>query len=209
MMRLLNIYFICSIAAFFVVMADILNAFSYGVPAGVIILIYLVIVKIIDAKKEKKQGLISDNLVESFTKLNRFLEYFTKDIIEKDEDKCQFAIKNAFYRFSDSIVKYAITTIINNNVTDNREAIEENIKHLVSTEYWNIYSNLILFKTKGTRVSEFLEEHWKDELVSDMISIIFDTNKSKEIRIQNVNNKIHINIDSYCVHVINKYATYN
>jgi hypothetical protein len=190
-------------------MTDILNAFSYGLPAGIIIMIYLVIVKIIDAKKEKKQGIINDNLVESFSRLNKFLEYFTKELIDKDEDKCQFAIKNSFCKLSDSIIKYCITTIINNNVEENRANIEDNIKQLVSTEYWNVYSNLILYKSNGKRVSDFLEEQWKDELVKDLTTIIFDTNKSKEVRIRNINNKIHINIDSYCVHIINKYVTYN
>lgn len=190
-------------------MSDILDAFSYGLPSGIIIIIYLVVVKLIDAKKEKKQGIINSNLIDSFEKLNRFLEYFTKDIIEKEEDKCQFAIKNSFHRLSDSIINYCINTIINNNVDDNKQTIEDNIRQLVSTEYWNIYSNLLLYKSNGNKVSDYLEEHWKNELIKDITSIIFETSKTKEIRIKNVNSRIHINVDSYCIHVINKYAKYN
>lgn len=186
-------------------MGDILGAFEYGIPAAIIIAIYLVIVKIIDAKKDKRQAIINSTLIDSFAKLNNFLEYFTKDIIEKEKDKCEATIKSSFNSFSSSLITFCIETIINNNVIENKEIIIENIKKTVSTGYWNIFTNLMLYKSNECKVSEYLEPKWKDEISDSIISIIF-SNKTKEQRIHYIINKLNIVIDSYCIHIVNRYT---
>lgn len=187
-------------------MEEIIASFQYGVPAAIIVAIYLVINKILDNKRDKRQAVINADLVQSFTKLNSFLEYFTKDIIEKDQDKCQFAIKTSFNSFSNALCNFAIRTIINNNIQENKEIIIENIEHLVQTEYYNVYSSLYLYKSDTAKISDYLDENWKTELIKDITTIIFDSSKTKEQRIYNVNNKINIDINSFCVHVVNRYA---
>lgn len=190
-------------------MGDILSSFEYGIPAAIIVALYLVINKIIDKKSEKKTVKLSSSLIDSFNKLNTLLDYFTKDIIDKEQDKCQFAIKTSFNAFCNALVNFSINTIINNNVDNNKQTIIENVQQLVSTEYWNVYSCLLLFKAGNNRVSEFLDDTWKDELIKDMTGIIFDKKKTKDQRLYNINNKIRIDINSYCVHVVNRYATSN
>lgn len=187
-------------------MEEIIHSFEYGIPAAIIVAIYLIISKIIDSRKEKRKVDINQSLVESFTKLNDFLDYFTKDIIEKEKNKCEFAIKTAFTSFANAIVEFSINTIINNNIDNNREAIIDNIQTLVSTEYWNIYSCFSLYKANNINVTEYLDTKWKDEIIEDVTTIIFNTKKSKEKRIFDINNKIRIDVNSYYVHVINRYG---
>lgn len=189
-------------------MEEIFASFQYGIPAAIIVAVYLIVNKIIDAKKEKKRVDISDTLVNGFANLNNFLSYFTDDIIKKEQDKCEFAIKDSFNAFENSLLKFSITTIINNNVEENKESIVDNIKHIINNSYWAVYSCLILYKSGEEKVSDYLDQVWKDELEKDISNIIFDSKKTKEQRIYSINNKIHLDVNSYCVHVINKYATH-
>lgn len=190
-------------------MGDLLNSFEYGIPAAIIVAIYLVINKVLDTRKDKKQATISENLITGFTKLNNFLEYFTKDIIEKEQEKCNFAIESCFNSFSDALCKFSINTIIHNNVSNNKETIIANVRRLVDTEYWNIYSCLLLFKSGNSRVSDYLDTTWKEDITKDIIGIILNESKTKEQRIYDVNNKIHIDTNAYKIHIINKYAKRN
>ena len=50
---------------------------------------------------------------------------------------------------------------------------------------------------------------WKEQLVKDMISIIFNKELSKEQRIYNVHNKLGIDIAKYANYVNNKYIAKN
>lgn len=188
-------------------MGDILTSFEYGIPAAIIVAVYLIVNKIIDTKSNKKQAIINTDLVDSFNKLNKFLDYLTKDIIEKEQNKGKFAIKHSFDSFCNNLVKTAIEIIIHNNVNNNREAIIDNVQQVVKTEYWNVYSCFLLYKAGSDRVSDYLEENWKDELTSDIDDIIFDKDKTKEQRIYDVVNKIHIRIEAYKIRVLNRYYT--
>lgn len=186
-------------------MEQIINSFQYGLPAAVIIAIYLIVIKILDLRKDKKKIEMSGSLISTIDKLNNFLEFFTRDIIKKEQDKCEHAIKSSFDGFSKSLIKFSITTIINNNVHDNSDLIKENVTQLVKTEFWNVYTCLSLFNANDCRVCEYLDKAWKVELINDICSIIFDNKLDKEHRIYMITNKIDLVINSFCVHVINKY----
>lgn len=186
-------------------MEQIVNSFQYGLPAAVIIAIYLIVIKVLDVRKDKKKIEMSGSLISTIDKLNNFLEFFTRDIIKKEQDKCEHAIKSSFDGFSKSLIKFSITTIINNNVHDNSDLIKENVTQLVKTEFWNVYTCLSLFNANDCRVCEYLDKSWKTELIDDICSIIFDNKLDKEHRIYMITNKIDLVINSFCVHVINKY----
>ena len=189
-------------------MEEIFTSFQYGIPAAIIVAVYLIVNKIIDVRKDRKKVSVNTDIISSFNKLNMFLEYITEDIIKKEHDKCEYAIKSSFNAFANSLLKFSVNTIVNNNIENNKDHILENVKHIVNTEFWNVYSCLILYKSGEEKVSDYLNQAWRDELYEDIVHIIFDSDKDKAQRIYNINNKIHIDIDSYCVHVLNRYATH-
>lgn len=195
----------------------LIESLGMGIAPAIVVAIYLIIIKLIDSKKEveksklenERESKINRNLQDisdGFAKLNKFFDYYTKDIIDKDDNKCKFAIKTAFAAMSKSITNYSIQVIINNNVDENREVIIDNISHLINTEYYNVYSCFLLYRVGDIKLSELLKDEWKQELIDDVINIIFNKKLSAERRIYNVNNKINIRINDYCTTITNKYV---
>ena len=84
----------------------LLESLKLGIAPSIVVAIYLTINKYIDNKKEAKQAKLNNDIVVSFNKLNTFLDHITKNIIEKESDKCNNAIKNAFQRMENMILKY-------------------------------------------------------------------------------------------------------
>lgn len=181
------------------------ESLKLGVAPSIVVAVYLTINKFIESKKEEKQAKLNSSLVASFSKLNNFLDYFTKDIIDKESDKCVNAIRNAFERFENAIIKYAITTIINNNVDINKENIEENILHLVNSEYYNIYNTLLLYTTVNHNLTKYINITWKDEICNDLKEVIFNKTFTKEQKIYILNNKLNIKINDYATNILNHY----
>ena len=108
-------------------MEILVESLKGGIAPAIVIAIYLIIVKIIDSKKESKQIKLNAEVVDCFAKLNKFLNYITEDIIDKEGDKCTNAIKSSFKACANSIIKFSINTIINNNIDINKETIIDNI----------------------------------------------------------------------------------
>lgn len=195
----------------------LLESLTMGIAPAIVVAVYLILIKIIEANKETKKLKIENekdikinkslsDISEGFAKLNSFLDFYTKDLIEKDDDKCKFAIRNSFYGMSKSIVTFSIQTIINNNIEDNKENIVDNISHIVNTEYYNVYSCFLLYRAGNTRLSELLKEEWKQEIIDDVIAIIYNKSLNSEKRIYAINNKVNIRINDYCTNIINRYA---
>lgn len=59
-------------------MGELLESLRLGITPGIIVLIYLIIIKIIDTKKESNTVKINKEVTECFRKLNSFLDYITK-----------------------------------------------------------------------------------------------------------------------------------
>ena len=177
---------------------DILfESLKLGVAPSIVVLIYLVINKIFDTKKESKQAKLNNNIIDSFNKLNAFLDYITKDIINKDADKRNVGIKNAFERFENNVTKFAISTIIHNNIEINKDAIIDNTKHIISSEFYSLYNTLALYSTTKFSIIEHVEPKWKEDLTNDIIDIIFKNNFTKEQKIYNICNKLEIKLNEY------------
>lgn len=182
-------------------MEYILESLKMGLWPAVIITIYLIITKIIDTRKTRieaeKTHKVNKEVIDSFKNLNEFLTYITKDIIEKENDKFQFAIANSFKAAGYIIIKFSTFTIISNNVGKNHRIIEDNIQHCVNAEFSNIINSLIPFNTIKTKVTELINTTWKQEIIDDLNNIIFDEKCSKEERIYNITNKINMRINDY------------
>lgn len=182
-------------------MEYILDAFKMGLGPAIVITVYLIISKIIDTRKARidaeKTHKINKEVVDSFKNLNEFLTYVTKDIIDKENDKFQFAVVNSFKAAGYIIIKFATFTIISNHVDKNHSIIEDNIHHCVNAEFSGIINSLIPFNTVKNKITEFIETQWKEEIIKDLNTIIFNENCSKEERIYNVTNKINMRINDY------------
>ena len=186
------------------VMELIQNALAQGIAPAIVVVIYLIIVKILDIKKERAQTKLNVEFTKSINTISNFLEKITHTIVDKDKEKCRIAIKDAFNSSAMALTTFVSRTIVNNNIEVNKESILSNIHNLVSGEFYNIYFTLSLYQYDGIKASDNLDRKWMKEVEDDMISCIFNTKLPKEARITSFYNKINIHVQSYVTYVINK-----
>ena len=158
---------------FYLFMDLLTESLKLGIIPSLVVAIYLLLNKIIESKKESKQLKLSQDIINGFSKLNNFLTYMTEDLIAKEADRRDLAIKNSFDRFENEIIKFGIYTIINNNIEINRENILDNAKHMVLSEYYALQSALRLYSPDKVNLAEYINTSWQDELYDDIIAIIF------------------------------------
>lgn len=178
-------------------MEILLESLKLGVAPSIVVAIYLVLNKVIEARKESKQAKVNINVVESFNKLNNFLDYITKDIIAKESDRRDLAIKNAFDRFENSIVKFSLTTIVNNHIDINKENILDNAKHTILSEFYALQSALALYSPEESNLSIYIKLDWQDEIYKDVIDIIYKEKFTKDQKIYALYNKVNIRVNEY------------
>lgn len=184
-------------------MGELLESLRLGITPGIIVLIYLIIIKIIDTKKESNTVKINKEVIECFRKLNSFLDYITKDILNDAEEKRDYAIKNSFKTFANSIIRYATSVIIANNIDNNKENIIENIRYIVNSNYHRLYNLMFIYK-----LCNYIKPEWKTEVNEDIVEIIYNNKFSKEEKLYNINNKINIKVDDYISIVMKQCHTY-
>lgn len=183
---------------------DILNsAIQQGIAPAIVVAIYLIITKFIDSRKENAQIKINSELTKSINTISNFIITITKNIIEKDKEKCKNAINDSMCAFGMRLMNFVSTTIVNNHIDTNRANIIANIHNIVNGEYYTMYSALSVYVINDVRVSDILEKEWMASIEQDMIDIIYGVNLSKEDRILSFNNKINLKLQSYITYVIN------
>lgn len=199
------------------IVMDLMNsAIEQGIWSAIVVGIYLVIAKIIDTYKDikkynkeeetkKHQILINQKLVDSIATISDFINDTTKNIINKDKERCTNAIKNVFKSSANSIIKFGTDTIIANNIQVNKSNILDNIEHIVNSEYYTLYSTLVLYYTDVNKITDYIKPEWKDEIRNTLIDIIYNENLNKEQKLYNINNKINIKINDYYIYITNKY----
>lgn len=180
------------------------NALAQGIAPAIVVVIYLIIVKVLDNKKERAQTKLNVEFTKSINTISNFLEKITHTIVDRDKEKCRIAIKDAFNSSAMTLTTFVSRTIVNNNIEVNKESILSNIHNLVSGEFYNIYFTLSLYQYDGIKASDNLDRKWIKEVEEDMISCIFNTKLSKEAKITSFYNKINIHVQSYITYVINK-----
>lgn len=178
-------------------MEILLQSLKLGIAPSLVVAIYLLINKILEDRKESKQAKLSSQVIESFAKLNNFLDYFTKNIINKEIDKCEVGIRHSFDKLKSTLLEEAIIVIINNNIIANKKNIITNIQHLVNGEYYVLKNNLKLYTTHYVNVSEFVSEDWKTELYNDIVDIIFNMEFTKDQKIYSLQSKLDSTINEY------------
>lgn len=192
----------------FVIMEILLETLQQGLAPGIIVLIYLLVIRYFDHRKElKKQELeaeekkktikINSDLLDCFNNLNTYLKQITIGILDKEDDKCDAAIHSSFKAMGQTLSKFATFTIISNNVKLNKENIIDNINTTVYSEFASVYNELILYSYNNTKIIDAIKDSWKEELISDLKNIIFDDDLNKENKIYTVHNKINLRINGY------------
>lgn len=172
-------------------MEIISQAFTQGLIPGLVIAIVYIVEKIISSRKK-------DPLAD----IARLLSIVTKDIIEKDREKSKAVVNVALSYGGSEFIKFVNTTIVNNNIEENREQIEYNARQLVQSVFHDVYTKLNLYKGNTNYLSNYMKESWKDEIYDDIINIIYNAHTDKYRRIIAFNNRIDIRITSYAAHIV-------
>ena len=178
-------------------MEVLFESLKLGIGPAIVVAIYLAISKFIDHRTKSKQIVISDNITESFIKLNNFLDYFTKNIIEKELDKCDTGIRHSFDKLKSRLLEQSIFIIINNNISINKNNIIENVTHLINGEHYVLLNNLKLYSSHFINISNYVPESWKKELYDDITGIIFNMEFTKDQKIYSLQTKLDNRINEY------------
>lgn len=186
------------------------SALNQGLSSLITISIFLLLYKWLDNKKktesEKFVSSISDTLDEvskSLLQVSTFITDITKNIIDKDKDKCKTAIDDAMLASAMRLTIFVTNTVINNHVQTNKDNILANIHNIVNAEFYTVFSNLSLYKINGVKVSDNMKKDWMPSVEKSIIEIIFNDNLSKEDKISSFNNKINLKFQSYITYITN------
>ena len=186
------------------------SALNQGLSSLITISIFLLLYKWLDNKKktesEKFVSSISDTLDEvskSLLQVSAFITDITKNIIDKDKDKCKMAIDDAMLASAMRLTMFVTNTIINNHVQTNKDNILANIHSIVNAEYYTVFSSLSLYKINGIKASDNMKKDWMPSVEKSIIEIVFNDNLSKEDKISSFNNKINLKFQSYITYITN------
>lgn len=186
------------------------SALNQGLSSLITISIFLLLYKWLDNKKktesEKFVSSISDTLDEvskSLLQVSTFITDITKNIIDKDKDKCKIAIDDAMLASAMRLTIFVTNTVINNHVQTNKDNILANIHNIVNAEFYTVFSSLSLYKINGVKVSDNMKKDWMPSVEKSIIEIIFNDNLSKEDKISSFNNKINLKFQSYITYITN------
>lgn len=183
---------------------DLLNdALKQGIAPAIVVAIYLIITKALDNKRENIQIKISSELTKSINVISEFLTDITKNIIDKEKDKCKNAVEDAMFSSGMRLVSFVSSTIINNHVDANKDNILSNITNIVNTEFYSIYSTLSMYKINGVVVSDYLDKEWMATIEQDMIDIIYNNLLGKDDKILSFSNKITHKFQTYVTYITN------
>lgn len=186
------------------------SALNQGLSSLITISIFLLLYKWLDNKKktesEKFVSSISNTLDEvskSLLQVSTFITDITKNIIDKDKDKCKTAIDDAMLASAMRLTIFVTNTVINNHVQTNKDNILANIRNIVNAEFYTVFSSLSLYKINGVKVSDNMKKDWMPSVEKSIIEIIFNDNLSKEDKISSFNNKISLKFQSYITYITN------
>ena len=194
-----------------IVNESVRNSSYYTVAiSSCVFILYTLIVNLIGyfKAKNKNKPIIElskavSEMGENIVKLNAVLDKTLKDAERKEAHKCKKAIELGFGNLESILVKEVQSIIIHNNIDANKELITDNIKTLVSTEYYKLYSALSDYDISETPVNRRLKEEWIKELSDSILKIVYNGN-TQLTRIGQINNRINTLIANYSTYINNK-----
>lgn len=190
----------------FIVMIDLMESLGQGIVPGIIVLIYLLVVKWLEHKKETREEAVTNNIdnrinnltnhvsdiVESLSEVSVLLRSVTSNIIERDKEKCKFSIELSFGGMAKELCDFAFITIYNNHIDTNSSIIKNNIRTAVNSEYYKVYSVLGLYEFNGKRINEHLLSEWKDEMIEAFEVTLFNDNMDSLSKMNTFRTKINL-----------------
>ena len=179
------------------------DALRQGIAPAMVVALYLIITKIIDSRKENAQIKLSAELTKSINTISNFVISLTKNIIDKDREKCKVAIEDSMYSSAMRLINFVSTTVINNHIDTNKDNVLANIHNIANAEYYTVYSTLSMYTINNIKVCDSLDKDWISAVEKDMIDIIYNATLSKEDKIMSFTNKINIKFQSYITYIIN------
>ena len=186
------------------------SALSQGIASVVVVAIFLLLYKWLDNRKKSdsekfviKVSTTLDKLSLSLLELSTFVTDITKNIIDKDKDKCKTAIEDSMFASAMRLTIFVTNTIINNHVHTNKDNILANIHNIVNAEFYSVFSSLALYKINGVKASDNMKKDWMPSVEKSIIEIVFNDNLSKEDKISSFNNKINLKFQSYITYITN------
>lgn len=108
----------------------LLQALTQGIAPAIVVAIYLVIVKIIEARKEKNQVKVSSELVQSISFIGDYIRTINEHVVEKDKKKCENAINDSINAAALNFIQFLQTTLLQNHIEENKENIMSNIHNI-------------------------------------------------------------------------------
>lgn len=180
------------------------------VISSCVFIIYTLIIKIVDYFKTKSKNkpliematAIKENTA-NIVKLNSVLDKTLQEAERKQVRQCEVAIEFGFKSMGYRIMQDCLGVIAHNNIDTNKNLITENLKKLVSNEYYKLYSNLSLYEIHEVNVASKLKEDWISEISDNIISIIYNGQDAIN-RITQINSRVNIYISEYSTYINNK-----
>lgn len=183
---------------------DILGtALGQGIVPAVIVVIYLIIVKVIDSRKDSTSAKITKDLTNSIITISNYLDNITKNVIAKDKEKCEVAIENGFKSFALHLITFVNNTVIHNHIEENKDVIIQNVKNLINGEYYNIHAVLANYVIKNTNVSTLLKADWMSDIEAITLCVIYNNKLDVNSKITTFNNQITLKFKTYTNYLIN------
>ena len=178
--------------------------------ASCVFVVYTLITRLVDYFKSKSKNKplleMSNALKEmgdNIVKLNSVLDKTLRDAERKELRQCEYTIDLGFRAFGFRIAQECFEVIAHNNIDQNKELIIENLRKLVSTEYYNLYSKLSTYEINEVNVATKLKEEWIKEIAESVIGIIYNGQDSI-VRIVQINNRLNLYINEYSTFINNK-----
>lgn len=165
-----------------------------------ILIIFLVISKIIDAKTKKNQIVLSDKLASLVDVLAA--QFKRQEVI--DREKCRTIIVLGFESLYNNLYSKGQEIIIENNVNSKSEFIIPTIESTVNAEYYKLYNILYPFEVSSRRINIYLKEDWKREIIDTMVKVIFSNSLNNQDKLDTLSTKLSVMISNYSTYVHNK-----
>lgn len=179
------------------------TALGQGIIPAVVVALYLIVVKLIDSRKDSNSAKITKDLASAVVGINKFIENVTKNIISSDEEKCEHAIESGFESFALHLSSFVNTTVIHNHIEENRDVICQNVKNLINGEYYNLHAVLSNYVINNTNVATILKSEWMGDIEAITLGVIYNIRLDVPSKISTFNNQIHLKFKTYSNYIIN------
>lgn len=168
------------------------DIFSQGLVPGIILLVYLVINKLIDSRKK-----------DPLKDISKLLTIVTKDIIDRDKEKSINAIGVVIDAMLGKLYNYFVSTVINNNIYENREQVEYNCEHIVKSVFSEAYNTMNIYKGNNKYLNYYLDESWKVDLTKDILNIMYNDKLDNGKKIIAFGKRMEIRYTDYVAYITN------